>query len=202
MIQFPKTIQTHVPISNCSNYILSSAPFNFACNTNHALENPLFDKRRGCWPSFSESTILTSVHHPLPPQLQSSSLFFTSNTSQCICQGASQRSQFSQNSGTNQFSEFLHLAHFPSEFSVQDTACQPFSITRSVLECKFRLPCRQDNPTFSKHSAKQTPCTQKTKIPNNQTIAPFLIIQKTTVTLQHSLKGGSAFATHWVVEGK
>lgn len=143
-IEFPKTIWAQAPISNCCNYILFSAPFNFACDTNHAFKPPLFDKYVGCWPSSSEATIPTSVRHPLSLQLQSGSLFFpASNTLQGMSQDASWRIKLSQNQRTNYFSEFLCLVIFLLNFQtralqVRQILDRAFSITRSALECKFR----------------------------------------------------------------
>lgn len=128
-------------------------------------------------------------------------------------QGASQRSQLSQNSSTNYFPEFLHPVIFPLNFQSRtlharqllDTA---FSITISVPECSLRLPWRENPPGFFKgfpklsaKKAKQTTCSKK----KTQTISshsPFSDRTEKKTPLLHSSKGGSAFAIHWVVEEK
>lgn len=87
-------------------------------------------------------------------------------------QGASQRSQFSQNSSTNYFSELLRLVIFPLNFQsrtlhVRQSLDRAFSITISVLECSLRLPCRvlQRFSKLSAKKAKQKTCSKKNKIP-------------------------------------
>lgn len=99
-------------------------------------------------------------------------------------QGASQRSQLSQNSSSNCFAEFLHLVIFSRTLHVRQSLDRAFSITICVLECSLRLPCRE-NPAgffkgFSKLSAKKQnkQHAQRKQNKQYQVIPPFLIIQK------------------------
>lgn len=96
-----------------------------------------------CWPSFNTST---SVHHSSSSPQYKAATPSTKQVTQWMYQGASQRNQLSQNSGTNYFSELLHPVIFPLSFLFRTLhvrqSDRAFSITISVLECSLKLPCR------------------------------------------------------------
>lgn len=148
------------------------------------------------------------------PQLKSSNHFFaTSNTLYCVCQGASQKSQFPQTSRTDCVSHFLHLVHFLCGFSVWDTARQAvleqdlsYYQIASWLRHNLGCPAVMTTWTFQtlseQEKAKQKPYTKEKNNPKQSKKSPFPDDTEKKQPRLHSLKDDSALAIYRVVEWK